>query len=304
MTGTRVTRRRLALAGLIAGGAVLLAACSTVSTGASELALQYGGGAWDSANFVACFGGGHKDTTRSGSDTYKYYPTGQRDFSFGDARNLDMAALTSTTQDAQEIKVTGTVKFTMNLSCKEFKDPTGKTWPGGTAQYFHEMYGDKDHAYNDEGSKPVGDGWSTMLRQYMGFAVDREVDDNALNYALQSLNTDRAAKDKWERDVLEGLPAVLKKMTGGVEVFKITDVLLQRPGVRPEIADANAEKQAAQIRADAVEVDKQAAANFPGGIAAYQAYQQQQAVNEAIKSGKVKVLPIPAGSPVIVQGGN
>lgn len=293
---------RLKTAALVAVAASALAACSTVSTGSSELALQYGGGSWDSANFVACFGGGVKDTTRSPSDSYKYYPTGQRDLSFGDDRSLDSAALTSTTKDAQEIKVTGTVKFTMNLSCTPFKDPTGKSWPGGTAQYFHEIYGDKDHAYNDEGSKPVGEGWSKMLRQYMGFAVDREVDDNALNFTLADLNTDRAKKDSWEDEVRKGLPATLKSMTGGVEVFRINDVLLQRPGVRPEIADANAEKQAAQIRADAVEVDKTAAANFPGGIAGYQAYQQQQAVNEAIKSGKVKVIPIPQGSPVIVSG--
>jgi hypothetical protein len=289
-------------AALVAAGALALVGCSTVSTGASEVALEYGGGAFDSPSFVKCFNGGYKSTTEGASDTYKYYPTGQRDFSFGDDKGLDSAALTSTTRDSQEVKVTGTVKFVMNLSCKPFKDATGKTWPGGTAQYFHEVYGDKDHAYNDEGSKPVGDGWTKMLRQYMGFAIDREVDDNALNFQLTELNTDRTAKDKWEDEVKKGLPATLKSMTGGVEVFRINDVLLQRPGVRPEIADANAEKQAAQIRADAVEIDKTAAANFPGGIAGYQAYQQQQAVNEAIKAGKVKVIPIPQGSPVIVSG--
>lgn len=293
---------RLKIAGLVAVAAGLMTACSTVSTGASEIALEYGGGAFDSPSFVKCFNGGYKSTTEGASDDYKYYPTGQRDFSFGDSDGLDSAALTSTTKDAQEVKVTGTVKFTMNLSCKSFKDPTGKEWPGGTAQYFHEVYGDKDHAYNDEGSKPVGDGWTKLLRQYMGFAVDREVDDNALTYDLTQLNTNRAAKDQWEDDVRKGLPATLKSMTGGVEIFKISDVLLQRPGVRPEIADANAEKQAAQIRADAVEIDKTAAANFPGGIVGYQAYQQQQAVNEAIKAGKVKVIPIPQGSPVIVSG--
>ncbi|MGB3440864.1 MAG: hypothetical protein WBA97_19115 [Actinophytocola sp.] len=44
-------------------------------------------------------------------------------------------------------------------------------------------------------------------------------------------------------------------------------------------------------------MDKQAAANFPRRHPGYQAY-QQQAVNEAIKSGKVQV---PRGSPVIVS---
>lgn len=305
--GTRVTGRRVGLATLVAGGAVLLAACSTVSTGASEVALEYGGGSFDSANFVKCFGGGYKSATEGANDDYKYYPTGQRDFSFGDGEGMDMAPLTSFTKDTQQIKVTGTIKFTMNLSCKEFTDPTGKRWPGGTAQFYHELIGSKDYngknVFNTVGSQPYGDGWRLMLRQYMGFAVDREVDDNALDYDQKQLTSERKAKDTWEKDVLDGLPDTLKKMTNGVEIFSIKSVLLQRPGVAGKIADANADREAARIRAEAVDIDKQAAASFPGGIAAYQAYQQQQAVNEAIKSGKIPVLIVPQGSPVIADPG-
>jgi hypothetical protein len=286
---------------LVVGAAAVLTACSTVSTSASELALQYGGGMWDSENFVSCFNPGYKSTTNSGGDTYKYYPVGQRDFSFGDDKGLDSAALTATTQDTQAIKVTGTVKFTMNISCTPFTDPTGKKWPGGTAQYFHEIYGSKDGAFNEDGNQPTSAGWSSMLRQYMGFAVDREVDDGSITLTLNDLITSAAKKDAWENSVQESLPRTLKQLTGGVEIFRITEVLLQRPGVSPKIADAQDEKAAAVIRAQAADVDKKAAANFPGGVAGYQAYQQQQAINEAIKSGKVKVIPIPAGSPVIVN---
>lgn len=302
--GTRVTRRRAALVGLVACAAVLTA-CSTVSTAASEVSLEYGGGSFDSANFVKCFGPGYKSTTEGASDDYKYYPIGQRDFSFGDGKGMDMAPLSSFTKDTQQIQVTGTIKFTMNLSCKPFKDPSGKKWPGGTAQFFHELIGSKDYdghnVFNTEGSRPYGDGWRLMLRQYVGFAVDREVDDNALDYTQQQLTGERQAKDTWERDVLTGLPETLRKMTNGVEIFTVKSVLLQRPGVAGKIADANADKEAARIRAEAVDIDKQAAANFPGGIEAYAAYQQQQAVNQAIKDGKIAVMPIPAGSPVIVQ---
>lgn len=286
-----------------AAGLAVLAACSTVSTNASELALQYGGGTWDSANFVKCHNSGYKSTTESGSDTYKYYPIGQRDFSFGDDKGLDSAALTATTKDTQAIKVTGTVKFTMNLSCKEFTDPTGKEWQGGTAQYFHELYGDKDHAYNEEGGQAFGDNWSKMLRQFMGFAVDREVDDGALDLTLTELTTSAAKKDDWENAVQRDLPATLMSLTGGVEIFKVTEVLLARPGVSAKIATAQDEKAAADIRAQTAEKDKRTAEDFPGGMPGYQAYLQQQAINEAIKSGQVKVLPIPQGSPVIIQPG-
>jgi len=288
----------LAFCALVVG--LTAVGCSSVATSASELALQYSAGPFDSTAYAACYGGG-KHEYNDPNDTYFYYPTGQRDFSFGDDDGLDSAALTSTTNDTQEIKVAGTVKFTMKLSCDPFKDPTGKRWEGGTAQWFHEVL-DKEGAANQEGGQPYGDGWGKLLRGYLGFAIDREVDDNALNFKLTQLNTSRADKDKWEEDVKSGLPETLKAMTQNVEIFHVTDVLLQRPGVRAEIADANAEKQAATIRAEAVDIDKNAAKSFPGGIAAYQAYQQQQAVNEAIKSGKVKVLPIPQGSDVIING--
>lgn len=295
---TRLTRFALGALGVVA--LAVLTACSSVSTSASELALQYSAGPFDSTSFANCWTGG-KHEYNDPNDTYYYYPTGQRDFSFGDGEGLDSAALSSTTEDAQEVKVTGTVKFTMKLSCDAWKDPAGKEWKGGTAQWFHEIL-DKEDASNGEGGKTYGAGWRKLLRAYMGFAIDREIDDNALNYKLQDLNTNRTAKDHWEDDVKKGLPDTLKSMTQGVEIFGVTDVLLQRPGVRDEIADANAEKQAAQIRAQAVQIDQQAAKSFPGGINAYLAYQQQQAVNEAIKSGRVNVLPIPQGSPVIVQG--
>lgn len=293
---------RLTVAFGVAAGTFALAACSSVAAGASEVALQYEGGPIDSPAYYACFTGGTKEYNDM-EDVHYYYPIGQRDFSFGTEKGLDSAALTSTTSNAQEIKVTGTVKFTMNLSCAPFKDPSGKTWPGGTTQYFHELFGSKDQAYNTEGGQGYGDGWSKMLRQYVGFAVDRAVDDQALAFTLDQLNVGRVEKNTWEDGVQKALPNILKSMTGGVELFRINDVLLQRPGLNPTIANALAEKQAAQVRAEAVEIDKTAAANFPGGITAYIAYQQQQAVNEAIKSGKVQVLPVPQGSPVIVQGG-
>lgn len=288
-------------------GAVVIAGCSTVSTGASEIALEYGGGSFDSSNFVKCFGNGYKSTTEGASDVYKYYPIGQRDFSFSDNdKSADMAALTSTTQDAQEMHVSGTIKFTMDLSCKPFTDPSGKRWPGGTAQFFHELVGSKDygdkHAYNDQGSQSYGDGWRLMLRAYMGFAADRVVDDRALDYTLQQVNTDRTKKSEWEKNVLKSLPATLKQMTGGVQIFNVKYVLLQRPGVRPEIADANAQKEAARIRSEAVDIDKQTAAGFPGGMPAYQQYLNQQAQNEALKEAakRGKTIPVPYGSPMII----
>lgn len=297
----------------LAAGLLVLTGCSTVSTGAQEVALAYGGGSFDSANFVKCYGGGFKSTTEGASDTYRYYPTGQRDFSFGSGEGLDSAALTSTTRGAITLQVEGTVKFTMNLSCELFdqKDEDGKkikTWPGGTAQFFHELIGSKDfdggHAYNEEGSQSYGPGWSGMLRQYMGFAVNRVVDDSALTFTREELTTDPVAKSNWEQAVTDTLPDVLKGMTGNVEIFRIEKVLLQRPEPPKAIANANVEKEAATIRAQATDIDKRTAEGFPGGMPAWLEYQDRQARNEALKiaAEKGQAIPVPYGSPMIIQG--
>ncbi|EWC60626.1 hypothetical protein UO65_4050 [Actinokineospora spheciospongiae] len=272
--------------------------CSIANPTSSEVSLQYGAGPFDSRKFVEC------ETARDVSDVnddHYYYPSGQRDFTFGDGEGLDAAALTSTTQDSQEIKVTGTVKFTLNTDCAQFTDPTGKVWPGGKLQMFHELIAYKYEAAPTDGGEQMEEGWSELLRNYVGAALDRATDNEALKYPWQKLYTDTAAKAQWEKDVLEQLPDILRSLTQGVDLITINSVLLQKPGIQAALVQGLTEKQAAELRGQAVEVDKQAAASFPGGIVAYQQYQQQQAVNQAIKDGKVQVLPVPQGSPVIVS---
>ena len=290
--------RTRALAPSLLIPALLLAGCSIANPTSSEVSLQYGAGPFDSRKFVEC------ETARDVSDVnddHYYYPSGQRDFTFGDGEGLDAAALTSTTQDSQEIKVTGTVKFTLNTDCAQFTDPTGKVWPGGKLQMFHELIAYKYEAAPTDGGEQMEGGWSELLRNYVGAALDRATDNEALKYPWQKLYTDTAAKAQWEKDVLEQLPDILRSLTQGVDLITINSVLLQKPGIQAALVQGLTEKQAAELRGQAVEVDKQAAASFPGGIVAYQQYQQQQAVNQAIKDGKVQVLPVPQGSPVIVS---
>lgn len=302
-----MTLRPRATLSTMLGALLALTGCSYVTTGASEVALQYEGGVVESRSFYECFSGSARDAQDWGDLQY-YYPTGGRDFTFSGAKTADTPPLTAVSKDTQQLRVTGTVKFSLTLSCDEFTDPDGKRWPGGTAQYFHEKFGTKDPSkpvYNETGNAAYGEGWSNFLEQYVGFAVDRIVDDNALNYTLADLRTSATTRASWETNVQTKLPDMLKALTGGVNVFRISKVILQQPEVRREIADAEAQRQAAQITADAAEIDKTAAQNFPGGIEAYLEYKRQQSVNKAIESGKVQVIPIPNGSPIIVQpGGN
>lgn len=292
-------RTRIAAAALAA--LTVVTGCSIANTTASEVALQYGAGPFDSRVFVKCVATNTREVNDVNDDHY-YYPAGQRDFNFNPDQAADSAPITSATKDPTEISVSGTVKFTVNTDCNPFKDPSGKEWPGGKMQMFHELIASKYDVAPTDGGEPMKQGWRDLLRAYVGAAVDRAVDNEALKYGYRDLYTDEAKKAQWEEDVLAQIPTTLRTLTQGVDLITINSVLLQKPNVAPQILAGFADQQAATLRAQAVEIDKAAAQNFPGGIAGYQAYQQQQAVNEAIKSGKVQVIPIPAGSPVIVGG--
>lgn len=279
--------------------ALTLTGCSIANTTASEVALQYGAGPLDSRVFVQCVPSGERQINDVNDDHY-YYPAGQRDFSFSNDTGADSPPLTSTTSDAQEISVSGTVKFTLNTSCEAFTDPGGKTWPGGKLQMFHELIAAKVSAAATDGGEQMGEGWRSVLRNYIGAALDRATDNEALKFGWQQLYTSTTDKARWEADVLAQLPEIVKTLTQGVDLFTVNAVLLQKPAIQPGLVSGLTDKQAAELRNQAAEVDKKAAESFPGGLAGYQAYQQQQAINQAIKDGKVQVIPIPQGSPVIV----
>lgn len=287
---------------LLAALLVIVTGCSIGNTTASEIALQYGSGPFDSKTFVACVPAGTRSIDDVNDDHY-YYPLGQRDFTFSAQQGADSAQLTSTTKDAQQINVSGTVKFTLNTDCNAFKDPTGKEWPGGKIQMFHELIASKYSAAPTDGGEAMQQGWTELLRNYIGAAIDRATDNEALKYGYLELYTDVAKKAQWEKDVLGQIPNILNTLTQGVDLVHVDAVLLQKPDIAPGLQAGLTDKQAAELRQQAAEVDKSAAATFPGGVAGYQAYQQQQAINEAIKSGKVQVIPIPQGSPVIVSPG-
>jgi hypothetical protein len=278
-----------------------VAACSIVNTTASQVALQYGGGPFDSVKFVQCTGPSTHGA-RDVNDTEYYAPLGQRDWSFGTGKGEDSPALTSATKDGQQISVTGTVKFTLNTSCVPWKDSTGRTWPGGRLQAFWELIGKKYDALPTDADADLPGGWDEMLKNYLGAAVDRASDTEALNFGWQDLYTSAQATTSWSTQVQQDIPRILNQLTLGTNLIDIDVVLLQKPGIQPQLQAGLSAKQAAVLRQQAAAVDEQAAKNFPGGVAGYQAYQEQQAVNQAITDGKVKIIPIPQGSPVVVGG--
>lgn len=280
---------------LILGASIFaVTACSSVSTTGSTVALQYSAGPFDTRAYEKCWSENQKSLSNDPADDYFYYPAGQRDFDFGDGEGKDSAAFTSTTKDGQELKIQGVVKFELNTECKEYTDSKGKKWPGGVLQYMHENFTVQKQAYGDETGE-MNAGWSKFLTAYLGAAVDRAIDNSSLKYGWAEVYTNQDVKAKWESTVKDEAESIVKTLTQDVPIFKVTAVVLQKPTVSEAIQKGLTEKQAAILQKEATDIVASAGANFPGGVEAYQKFLNQQAINEAIKSGKAQIYVIPEG---------
>lgn len=289
------------IAFILGASVMAVTACSSVSTTGSTVALQYEAGPIDTKAFYKCWSENQKSLSNDAADDYFYYPAGQRDFDFGgDGNGKDAAALTSTTRDGQELKISGVVKFELNTECKEFTDAKGKKWPGGVLQYMHEMFTAQRGAYGDEDGE-MNDAWKKFLASYLGAAVDRAVDNSSLNYNWQDLYQNPEIKTKWESTVKGEAETVVKTLTQDAPIFQIKAVVLQKPDVGDGLKKGLSEKQEAILKSEAARMGEEAGKNFPGGLPAYLNYLREQAVNKAIENGQVKVIPIPQGSPIIIN---
>lgn len=279
-----------------------VSACSSVSTTGSDVSLQYSAGPFDTRQFAKCWGENQKSLSNDPADDYFYYPAGQRDFDFGDGEGKDSGAFSSTTKDNIEVKTQGVVKFELNTECKEYTDPKGKKWPGGVLQYMHENFTNQRGAYGGEGAT-MNEKWSQFLTAYLGAAVDKAIDNSTLRFSHLEVNNNLDVKVKWEGGVKQDAEDIVKTLTQGVPIFTVKAVVLQKPKL-PDSIEAGLRGQVeAELANKKAETELSFAKNFPGGIPAYQEFQKQQAINEAIRSGKVPVIPVPAGSDVIVNAG-
>lgn len=276
--------------GVVAAAAVALTGCASMETQADEQGLRYAGGVImaEAPEFMACQGPSQQTYGADGGDSTYVYPAGQRTLKFSvdpgsDAPPLTVSAPSPGGGQPITLTVSGVVTFTPNFSdCAIF-------------QQFHEQIGRKFSAWTPEG-------WAQMIGTYIKDPTDRAADNAALGSNWVALSSDEAAKAAWEQAVAAALPSMIKTLSGG-DYFTINGVLLQRPELPPDVVAAIQRTEAARQEAQTANQVRQAAETFPGGIAAYQQFQQQQAINDAIRSGKVQVLPVPQGSPIIVNPG-
>lgn len=290
--------------GFILGASIFaVTACSSVSTTGNTVALQYSAGPFDTKAFSKCWSENNKSLSEDAADDYFYYPAGQRDYDFREEAPRDSAPFESTTKDNITIKTSGVIKFELNTKCEAYTDPTGKVWPGGVLQYMHETLTNQKEAYGTEDGKMNQPNWSNFLTAYLGAAADKAVDNSTLRFTHLELNNNLDKKAEWESTVKGDAERIVQTLTQGVPIFKVSAVVLQKPKM-PDSIEAGLRGQVeAELANKKAETELSFAKNFPGGIPAYQEFQKQQAINEAIRSGKVPVIPVPAGSDVIVNAG-
>ena len=279
-----------------------VAGCSVADTAANQVGLHYKNGPFSNRVYMGCVQPSRLEYHKV-NDDYFYYPatTAQRTLTFGPGG--DFQALTITSKEGQIMSVPANITFHLNASCKAYTDAAGKTWPGGILQKFHETIGMQYAAYATEGGDEPGKGWDQVLDKFLRAPAERGVSNAALGFGWSQLFTDPVTKGNWENASKIEIPKIVKEQTGE-DYFIIDSIVLQKPDPNDTLKAELANNQAAQLRANTAETDKSTAANFPGGITGYTAYQMQLAVARAIADGKVQAVPVPAGSPVIVGGGH
>lgn len=310
--GGKVKKWQRVAAVMSAGAVLALTGCSVADPSPSQVALHYSNGPFSSQVFQDCVPQGQLKY-QGVSDDHYYYPTGQRSFKFSTDQGSDFPPM-QITAEGQVMEVSGTMAFTLDTSCAPWddKDKDGnvtKHWPGGLLQKFHETLATQDGAYSTKGGTEPGAGWDKLIGKYVKDTTERAITNEALRFGWFQLFTDSKSKSDWERDVVTKVPDLVAAQMGA-PYLHVDNILLQKPDPSASLKAGLAAKQEADLRSQAAEVDKRAALNFPGGIDAYVLYQQrlgalalQHSIAKAVDDGRIKAVPVPAGSPVIVNPG-
>lgn len=264
----------------LATTALTLTACTIADTAPDEQALRYNHGLTNAQTFEKCVSPSMKEFS-SPTDAVYTYPAGQRVYNFI-AQNGDGDPFEVVTKDGISLKVEGATRFTLTDDCDRLKQ-------------FHEKIGIKTEAYTP-------DGWVKFLNIYLRAPINRALTDATQNLGWQDIYSNPQAKAKWEKQVSELLPKYVEQTIGGdyLENFSVT---LQKPTLPDELEKALQATQVATQNAAAQKQQNEAVKTELESIRALVAVLGPDGYNvyQAIKSGKIQVMPIPQGSSVVVD---
>lgn len=280
-----MTPRTLAPIGLLAA-AVLVTGCS-ITTDTNERGLDYDYDSWSGQKSLeGCVEPGQR-AWQDINDPGVVLPADQRSFEFTTGRDAESKPITVVSKDNLEMSVEGVATFYLTGDCKTLDD-------------FYRKIGQKFGANTSEG-------WARMLGVYVKQPLDRAMDAAAKKYPWKDLFANPEVKQAWESEVA-ALASQFIKEQAGADYFTGFKFTLQQPQPPQKVRDALASAQEAveqnaaqknrneQVKTEIQSIKELVDVLGPQGYVLYQ----------AIKDGKVTIVPVPTGSSVNVtpQGGN
>jgi regulator of protease activity HflC (stomatin/prohibitin superfamily) len=258
------------------------------STAPDQTGLHYSAGPFSSTEYADCVEPGTR-VWNGPADIHVAYPSGQRTYDFSaNSAAPDSSPIVVASKDFQELTVSGVVTFRLNTDCDVLRE-------------FHEQIGNKYDARMD--GNAMSDGWREMLSVYMNQPLQRAMSEATQGLDWKVLYNDPATKTAWEAEVSRLLPTYIKQQTGS-DFFTDFSLTLQKPTPPAELLTALKDQQVAveqniaqagknqTVRTEAESIRELVNILGPDGYNVYQ----------AIKDGKINVMPIPQGSSVIVGG--
>lgn len=267
--------------GTLMASALFLTGCSTIDNAPDTQALNYNHNLASAPEFAACYGPSEHAFKAITDDNYSY-PAGQRVYAF-QPEGGDGAIFNVTTKDGVTLGVEGAVRFALTSDCDTLRE-------------FHEKVGLRMKAYDDEG-------WVEFLRVYLRAPINRALTDATQGKSWADIYGNPGAKAEWEKEVARILPSYVAQTIGGdyITDFKVT---LQKPVLPADLEKALLDTQTAvqQNKAQAernaqitTELDSIRELTAVLGTDGYLVYQ-------AIKDGRIQVMPVPDGSGIVVNG--
>lgn len=253
-------------------------ACTMTSTAPNEVGVVYADGFMHDKEFKSCINPSTNDVSSFYSKSYKY-PSDQRTYVFtgdGTGDGVDVPALGFVTKDNQQMFVPGQMTFRLNTDCDVLRK-------------FHEDIALKN-------------GWSETLRIYLFQPLQDALTEVSKNYNWDELYSDSAKRAEWSQAVREKLPEKVKQ-AGAAEYFTEFSLMLQQPNVTENLRRAIEQVQVAkqenaaqgernnQISTEMDSIKKLVEVLGPEGYNTYQ----------AIKDGKIQIMPVPQGTGIVVQ---
>ena len=263
---------------------ILALSATQINTAPDQSGLWYKAGPISDTKFDHCVNPSTREMFKGIADQTYTYPAGQRTYDFSANGNQDIAPIKVLTKNNLELTVSGIVVFNLTDDCE-------------TLRKFHEQIGLKDKAYMD--GDDTSEGWHVMLSKYLQQSLQRAVNEATQEYNWEELYNDVNVKAEWEKKVSSALPRFVQSMMGD-EYFTHYSLTIQKPELPEELRKALQDTQTAIQQTNAqkernttvvAEIDSIKKLVEVLGPEGYNVYQ-------AIKDGKISVMPVPAGSGV------